>query len=328
MSPTQLHDFLVIAIQHKLSVLIKGAPGIGKSDIVAQACATAGAHCLLMHPAISDPTDFKGLPARISDTEAHFLPFGDLLKLIHATEPTVCFQDDIGQAAPSVQAALMQLNLARAVNGLAISPHVIFIGATNDVGQMAGVSGMIEPLKSRWHTIVNLVPDAPAWLTWATANAMPDVLTDFIRAFPQHLSAFKPTKQITNSPSPRGWAAVGRWLNASVADVEVFAGAIGEGVAVEFCAYLDMRDKIPTTEKVLSRPTTIKIPANPSVRIALCSSLAHKVKVEELPALFQFLDRLSADEAVACVKHMLELRPDLKDNSSMQTFVAAHHASF
>jgi MoxR-like ATPase len=157
MRPTQLSSLLAASFKHRQKVLINGMPGIGKSDIVAQAAADIQADLLISHPAVSDPTDYKGMPAVLPDGRAEFLPFGDLDKLIKANRPTINFLDDIGHAPPAVQAALMQLLLARRVNGHKISDHVVFCGATNDTKHMAGVAGMLEPVKFR-------EPASSAWL--------------------------------------------------------------------------------------------------------------------------------------------------------------------
>ncbi len=327
MTPKQLHKFLTTAIPKKRSVLIKGPPGIGKSDCVAAAAKEVGANLLLMHPAISDPTDFKGMPCLTPNGEAHFLPFGDLSALCKAQTLTVCFQDDIGQASPAVQAALMQLNLARAVNGLAISSHVVFIGATNEVGQMAGVSGMIEPLKSRWETIVCLQPDVPGWLEWAEMFGLPKDLREFIKGRPQLLSDFKPTKQITNSPSPRGWAAVGRWMNDGVIDLEVFSGAVGEGPALELLSHLDNSGRVPDPENIIANPTSARVPKEPSVRYALCAALARLATTKNIVSIITFLDRLPEEVAMAGMKAIAEHHPKLKDTSSYQAWMEAHIAS-
>src|SRR6266404_5112144 len=131
MRPEKLQQFLVKSINSRRRVLVKGKPGIGKSDFVSHAAQSVGAELVLMHPSISDPTDYKGMPALTANgTEAHFLPFGDLSRLCKTRKLTVAFLDDIGQAAPAVQAALMQLILARSVNGTTISPEVVFVGAT------------------------------------------------------------------------------------------------------------------------------------------------------------------------------------------------------
>src|SRR2546430_1482013 len=234
MRPEQLRGFLGTSMRAGRRVLVKGAPGIGKSDIVAQACADVGAECVLMHPAISDPTDYKGMPAITNGgAGGHFLPFGDLSRLCKAGVPTVAFLDDIGQAAPAVQAALMQLILARSVNGTRLSPYVVFVGATNDTSHCAGVAGMIEPLKSRWGTIVSLDVSVDDWSSWALAASMPVELVAFIRFRPSLLSDFKPTREIRNSPCPRTWESVGNWLLAGVKNLEVFTGAVGEGAGKE-----------------------------------------------------------------------------------------------
>ena len=76
MKATKLIKVLAKAIEAGEPVLIKGAPGIGKSDIVKQACKLVGAKLIVAHPVVSDPTDFKGMPA-IVDGVATFLPFGE-----------------------------------------------------------------------------------------------------------------------------------------------------------------------------------------------------------------------------------------------------------
>ncbi len=73
-----------------------------------------------------------------------------------ATKLTACFIDDLGQATPAVQAAAMQLILARTLNGHRVSDHVVFIAATNRRTDRAGVSGILEPVKSRFATLVEL----------------------------------------------------------------------------------------------------------------------------------------------------------------------------
>jgi hypothetical protein len=61
-----------------MPVLIKGAPGTGKTDIVTSACCKAGVELIISHPVgVDEPIDYKGLPA-LRDGHAEFLPFGAL----------------------------------------------------------------------------------------------------------------------------------------------------------------------------------------------------------------------------------------------------------
>lgn len=308
MRPERLSKFLVQSIKAKRRVLVKGKPGIGKSDIVAQACNELSAEMVLMHPSISDPTDYKGMPALTENgKEAHFLPFGDLSRLCKATKPTVAFLDDIGQAAPAVQASLMQLVLARSVNGTRISPEVVFVGATNDTSHMAGVSGMIEPLKSRWDTIVELDVSVDDWSGWALDAGLPAELVAFIRFRPALLSDFKPTKEIRNSPCPRTWASVGNWLMEGVKDLEVFTGAVGEGAATEFYSFLDLYASLPSLDQILLDPSNAPVPDKPAALFAVSTGLARKATPQNLERVTRYYSRLPKEFEVLGMRDALRL---------------------
>lgn len=307
MRPKTLKGLLTKSFTNGRRVLIKGKPGIGKSDIVAQACAEIGAELLISHPAISDPTDYKGMPAMVGEGRAEFVPFGDLNKLIEADKPTVAFLDDIGQAAPAVQAALMQLVLARRVNGHHISDHVVFCGATNDTGHMSGVSGMIEPLKSRWDTIVELEVSLDDWSTWALDNRISPELIAFLRFRPQLLSDFRPTREIRNSPSPRGWASVASWISDDVKDIEVFSGAVGEGAATEFFGFLDMYSTLPSLDQLLLDPQGSPVPENPGALFAVAAGLARKATSANLNRITQYTSRMPKEFDVVCIRDSFRL---------------------
>lgn len=293
MKPSTLKSFLSRAIRNKRRVLVKGPPGGGKSDIVAAACHDTKHKLIIFHPAISDPVDYSGLPGLV-EGKAEFLPFGQLRKLIEANEPTVAFLDDIGQAAVSVQAALMQLILARRVNGHTISDKVVFVGATNNTKDHAGVSGLIEPVKSRWNSIVELEVSVDDWSNWALDENHPVEIIAFLRARPDLLSDFKPTKEITNSPCPRNWASVCNWYADGERDLEVFAGAIGKGAATELVAYLQMVNDLPDPADILLHPDTALVPPNdkPALQYAAVCGIANRVSETNFEAGLTYSARI------------------------------------
>jgi MoxR-like ATPase len=193
----QTAEFMV---RNNYPLLITGAPGIGKSDIIGQVADRLGFELQVAHPVVSDPTDYKGLPAKIDDETAGFLPFAELKRLIEADSPLIYFLDDIGQAPNSVQAALMQLLLARQIDGKKISDHVRFIAATNRREDKAGVTGILEPVKSRFKSIIELTVDVDDWIRWAQTANMPMELITFIRYRPELLDGFEASRDIKNSP--------------------------------------------------------------------------------------------------------------------------------
>ncbi len=299
--PSELQTLLAKTIERKLPVMITGAPGIGKSDIVTQAAAIANAECVVMHPVVSDPTDFKGMPwvfQQNGESIADFIPFGEMLKLIHADKPTVCFMDDVGQASNAVQAALMQLILARHINGKRISDHVSFVAATNRRGDRAGVSGILEPVKSRFKTIVELRPDLKEWITWAIGAGIQPQIIAYLRLRPHHLSDFKPTSDLVNSPSPRTWAGLSDLIACDLPKsmkLAAYAGAIGEPTAVEFASFENVWQSMVSPDVVLSNPKAAPIPQEPSALYALATALAIRVTKDSMQRYVTYIDRLIAD---------------------------------
>ncbi len=326
MKPSQLAVLLSKTIPAKAPVLIKGAPGIGKTDIITQACKEAGAELIISHPVVSDPTDYKGLPFA-TNGEAKFLPFGELNQLIKADKLTVFFLDDLGQAPPSVQAACMQLILARRINGHQVSEHVCFIAATNRKADRAGVSGILEPVKSRFLTIIELTPDIDDWITWALKNNMPTELIAFIRFRPGLLFDFKPSADITNTPCPRTVANVGRILSLGLPESlehETISGAAGESFAVEFTGFLRMFRNMINPVTVLMNPDGSPIPQEISTLYALCTALSRLVDDNSADRFFRYCNRLQDEFSVMTVSDAMRIKPELQNTRAFIDWTAKH----
>ncbi|GEP97686.1 ATP-binding protein [Chitinophaga cymbidii] len=305
MTPSALADYLQFAICNNFPVLIKGKPGIGKSDIVSQAAAAAQTDLIISHPVVSDPTDYKGLPFPNKNGTADFLPFGELRQLINASRQTVFFLDDLGQAPPSVQAACMQLLLARRINGHQVSDQVTFLAATNRREDKAAVGGLLEPVKSRFAAIVELEVNTDDWIKWALQNDMPTELIAFIRFRPELLDDFQPSRDIVNSPSPRTITAIGRQQQAALPErfeFEAFKGAAGEAFAAEYRGFLKMYRELPSMDEIILNPASAPVPREPGAIYAIAAALSHKMTDQNIGAICTYLDRLPLENAVASMK--------------------------
>jgi len=317
-TPSELLEILYYYIKNKQPVLIKGAPGIGKTDIVKQIGKKLNANVLISHPVVSDPTDYKGMPAIVND-RAEFLPFGDLRALIEADKLTIAFLDDVGQAPAVVQASLMHLLLSRAINGKAISDHVTFIAATNRKQDKAGVSGILEPVKSRFATILELEPDLTDWCCWAIKNKMPFQLIAFIRFKPSFLMDFKPSMDITNSSCPRTIANVGYAMNGGLPEscyYPSFCGSAGQGFATEFIAFLKLMNNLPDIDEAIANPEKAVIPAIDKIDIlhAYSSALAQRTTEKNIDKVMKLIFKIPPEFAILPIKNILERKRDLFDN--------------
>ena len=304
MNAKELIGLLKVSIQNKLRLLVVGPPGCGKTAIVRQVCKDLSVPLVFLHPAVSDPTDFKGLPG-IVNGQAEFLAYGDMRHLSEVKTRTVVFADDLGQAPTSVQAALMQPLHGGVINSHKLSEELVWVAATNDTKDCAGVSGLIEPLKSRFHSIVKLETTLEDWREWAVRNEMPVSLIAYLSKFPQQLNMFTPTKQLSNSPCPRNWEAVGRWLNAGVTSPEVLAGSIGQAVAAQLVLFLGSMDKLPALDDILARPDSTEVPREGHYRWAVAVGLAQVVRQNTVAPALAYLSRMNKSFEVLFIKTML-----------------------
>ncbi|MCY0852468.1 ATP-binding protein [Cupriavidus sp. D39] len=297
-NPSQLRSLLAAYIPARLPVLITGACGTGKSDIVEQAAKAAGHDLLISHPVVEDPTDSKGLPFPNSDgSAARFLPFGDLEQALNAKCPLVWFIDDLGQASPSVQAAKMQLLLARKIGEHRLPEHVTFVAATNRRIDNAGVSNILDPLKSRFATIVELEPSIQAWTEWAVSNDVTPELIAFLRFRPALLSTDQKTKELENLPSPRGWGSVARQLPVvpKGLELEAIAGAVGEAAAAEFIAFRQIYQHLPSIDGILTAPDVAPIPTNLSALCAISTALGQAAHPNNFDRVMVYAHRMMAE---------------------------------
>jgi len=336
--PGQLKLLLAETIAARLPTLIVGAPGIGKSDIVHQAADAAGADTIISHPALADPTDAKGLPWPGKDgTHATFLPFGELASALAAKKPTVWFLDDLGQATSAVQSGYMQLLLARRVNSHVLPECVSFVAATNRRGDKAGVTGILEPVKSRFKTIVELVTSLQDFCGWALANNIDPRIIAFLRLRRELLHQFEPSTKtdMENCPCPRTWGAVSDLLTKTKLEQHAsllypaVAGAVGEGAATEFVGFLKTFKDVPSPDAILLNPDTAKIPTEPSALYAVSSALAHRANAGNFDRIMKYLTRLKdggqAEFAVMTIRDAQQKAPDIQDTPA---FIAAMSGDF
>lgn len=310
--PSQLKQILILAIQNHKDVLIVGKPGIGKTDIVHQAAAETDALVVVDYPALSDPTDYKGLGwPDPSGKSANFILFGNMLQLVNAGDRRIVFfEDEIGQAPDAVQKALMSVNLTKTVNGQKFGPNVTIIAATNRREDKAGVTAILETVKGRFDIIVHLEPDLDDSVKWMLDHGQPIEHIAFNRFRPEHLlmTNWKPTPDMVNSPSPRTIAKVGNWINTKPpAELEyiIYAGCAGQAYAAEEMAFLKMFRELPSIDRILLNPDKEEVPEKPDVLYATCAALTGKASQQTLPNILKYSNRMRPQFSVMLVKDIV-----------------------
>jgi DNA polymerase III delta prime subunit len=327
---SKLASTVVKLVEAREPILLVGQPGVGKTDLMKLVARELKWQLIVFHPVVDDPTDYKGLAGIVQKggrPGAEFLPFGMLEALINADKPTLVFFDDLGQATPAVQAAIMQLVLARHINGHKVSDEVVFVAATNRRQDKAAVQGLISPLLDRFITVLQLDIDVDDWVKWSLENGLPPVLAAFVRFKPQLLTAFEPSKDMKKSPTPRSIAGVGRLLNLGMEnDIEVLSGAVGEGFAAELTAFLRVWMNLPSKEEIYANPDKVKVPEakQADVRYAVCGMLAHNATKANFSATMKYIQRLPLEFQVLFIKDATSQHQALRTHKDFDAWLVAN----
>jgi len=327
MRPQAVISLLQVVIRARLALLLVGPPGVGKSDLVAQATASSGADLILSHPVVNDPTDIKGIPwPDANQTEATFLPFGDLSRALAAERLTVWMLDDLGQAPPAVQASYMQLLLARRVNGHVLPDCVTFIAASNRRGDRAGVGGLLEPVKSRFASIVELETNLDDWCQWAMESGIRPEVIAFLRFRPELLHQFVPSRDLKNSPCPRTWAHVSHLMDAGLPkeiELQTYQGAVGEGPAAEFVGFLRVYRQLPNPDTILMDPDHAPVPSNPSALYAVASLLATRATEKNFDRVMAYVRRMPEEFGILAARDASRRNPLVSHTAAWQQFATS-----
>ena len=178
-------------------VFLWGAPGIGKSAVVAQVAATAGLELQDVRALLLDPVDLRGLPFVAADGRSRWATPGFL-----PAEGTsgILFFDELNAAPAMVQASLYQLVLDRKLGEYRLPDSWTIIAAGNREGDRAVTTRMPTPLRNRF-VHIDFEVDADDWSKWAIQSGIRPEVIAFIRFRPALLSAFD--RDATSFPSPR-----------------------------------------------------------------------------------------------------------------------------
>ncbi len=266
MTPAALSAYLHSLIQHdlRLSVMIWGPPGIGKSSIVAQTAAAAGLEFIDLRLSQLAPTDLRGLPVADNGVSRWFPP-----EFLPREGRGVLVLDELNLAPPSMQGMAQQLVLDRRVGAYEVPDGWHIWAAGNRKEDRAAVFDMPAPLANRFlHLEVE-----PCWESFkehALTSGVHEHVIAFLAFRPELLHRLDPQRPAW--PSPRSWVMASR-LHTAGLDI---APVVGPAAAEEFRAYRELYLELPSLEPILSgaaEAEDILFPKEPSARYAVTIGL-------------------------------------------------------
>ncbi len=265
MTPAALKTYLndLVSKNLKISTMIWGPPGIGKSSIVAQIARDHKIDFVDVRLSQLAPTDLRGLPVAENGISKWYPP-----EFLPRSGKGILFLDELNMAPPAMQGVAQQLILDRRVGSYVVPDGWYVWAAGNRKEDRAAVFDMPAPLANRFLHL-QVQPDFESFKAYALSTEVHEQIIAFLSFRPTLLHKLDPQQPAW--PSPRSWE-MASYLHK--ADLEI-APAVGMETAAEFATFVKVYETLPDLERIFKgQGDGIPFPSEPSVRYATTIGLA------------------------------------------------------
>ena len=308
------------------SVMLWGAPGVGKSQGVRQIASKIELETKKkvkvtdVRLLLFNPIDLRGIPTVNKDKSLAIWLKPQIFNMDPSDDVVnILFLDEISAAPQSVQAAAYQITLDRKVGEHSLPDNCIVIAAGNRVTDKSVAYKMPKALANRLLHI-DVESNFDSWHKWAIENSINDKVVGFIAFKRNRLMAFDSETDDLAFATPRSWELVSNILN-NIADDEdnlfkLIAGIVGDGVASEFRMYLRIYHNLPDIEQIFNGKCN-DVPLGVDSLYALSSSMVayvreHKEDMKGIINSIKYATKLPVEYSVLTLKDYLYIDEQLK----------------
>lgn len=264
------------------SVMLFGAPGVGKSDAIREVAKEIEdetgkkVNVTDVRLLLFNPIDLRGIPTANEDKTLAVWLKPQIFQMDESNDVVnILFLDELTAAPQSVQAAAYQITLDRVVGEHKLPDNCIVIAAGNRVSDKSVAYKMPKALANRLCHF-EVVVSFESWKKWAIENGINEKVIGFLSFRPDYLNTFDPSKDDLAFATPRSWEMVSNILNYVDGQIEnvlpAISGCVGNGVALEFQYYANVYHKLPNIEDIF-KGKKVEVPTSPDVLYALVSSM-------------------------------------------------------
>lgn len=285
-------------------IVLVGPPGIGKSQVPQAVARALNAAYWPLYLGVLEAVEINGLPHLYEHEGRKYGAWGPFVGLLPLQGESreghiVINPDDIGQASPSVAKAAIRSfygdGLRRMVGAHELYHDVRIIGTSNLHTHRAGAHRFETWVTGRCN-MVNVIPDALEWVSWAIGAGVHPSLTSWVR-FTKTVTDFAPDRD--QFMSPRSLAKLSGYLynleadgtNGAVMRACVY-GKIGESAGTQFEAWYKFRDELPDMDAVLAGEK-VKLPTRPEVQYMFVTTLIQAASEKHVPRIAAIISELT-----------------------------------
>ena len=329
MNCSKLASTIRTAFAARISVMIYGPAGVGKSSVVAQVAEAEKLTVIDKRASQMDPTDTLGIPSNDGNGRTKWLRPSWLPE----SGAGIIFLDELPNAPVTVQSALYQLVLDRRLGDYVLPEAWHVVAAGNRACDRAAVTELSGPLRSRFWQ-VELAADLDEVRTFGLGKGWRIEVLAFLAFRPELLQSFDPKTNPRAFPNPRSWEFVSRVLwaldptgagvTADALLTEQLAGLVGDGAGAELSAFLQVWSELPDPGQILLDPAGAPVPTKPAARWAICGALAAVTTSQNFRQVALYGDRLPAEFAAVLVRDVIARRPDVRQTREYVSWVNSH----
>lgn len=278
------------------SVMLWGAPGVGKSQLVRQIADSlensTGKKVVVtdVRLLLFNPVDLRGIPTFDATRTLSVWLRPKIFDMDASSDViNVLFLDEITAAPQSVQAAAYQITLDRVVGEHKLPDNCIVIAAGNRVTDRSVAYKMPRALANRLLHI-EIEVNFSSWAEWAIKNKVNKKVLGFLTFRRSFLCEEPDGSDRLAFATPRSWELVSNVLNNVSDDMSLayplVAGLIGVGAATEFRVWSKIYSELPSVEKIFAG-ANVPVPRESDRLYALVSSMIEyaREKKEDLRAV-------------------------------------------
>lgn len=332
MKPTEFKELIksIRKVNGRRAIMVESSPGVGKTQIVAQAAEELEIGFKAIHAPLLQPEDY-GMPV-IHGPKKDALKFvvsADKFPLVgsECEEEGIFLIDEMSQADNSAQKILANLVQEREIHGHRLKDGWTIVATGNRQADRSGANRILGHLSNRM-TRVPLEVSLDDWTVWALESGVASEVVAFIRFRPELLSNYDAKQEI--NATPRAWVeGVSERLGKIPSSLEfpVFSGDVGEGPAAELIAFLKVFRSLPNPDAILLNPKKAEVPKDPATLYALTGALVSRVTDSNFGRALEYIKRLPPEFSVLFVKDAMAKCPAVASTKEFTAWAAKEGAA-
>lgn len=318
------------------AIMLRGAPGVGKSTIVRSVAEKLGIGFLDVRLAQMERVDFAGLPSVNNGVTEWNVP------AFWPRDPKskgIVLLDEITSAPSDCQVAAYSVVLDRRIpnSNYKLPDGWLIVAAGNRTCDRAIVKAMSSALANRF-VHFEVEANSEDWVKWATMNSINPAIIGFINYRPALLFKMEGQNLEQGWPSPRSWERVSSAIEMFGGNDDLLRkmvnGLIGNGAGVEFMEFYKMSSQFDNVlDIMMNEKKPIVIPDKADQRYAMCSAVIYHLwngntksdTEKRVSGFYRILMKMPNDFANLMVKAAMCGNKKISSLDAMQILLKSKH---